>query len=425
MSPPDIVPPQPPAIDHGKSGTMRYRQKREAILNAAAQLFDRHSFKGAMLSEVASKVGLNTNSITYYWRKKEDLFFDCQMHTISTLGSIIDRAAAGGTPAERIRRLIGAFVDMLVECHAGRHPSIMSFRDLRELDASYTRVILAAYRDMFFRARDLMTDGAPPAENKMAFTVRTHLLLTQLQWARLWLSGFSIAGYPRMAERMCDIILNGLAVPSSVWRPSALDQRLATIDTPELPNHGFLPAAISLINEVGYEGASIDRISARLSVTKGSFYHHIRSKEDLFAECIRRTISVVEGMQNMVIQSEGTGFDKLSALSRALVSFQFSPRGPLLRTSTWSELSNYAQFHDRVEPVREFIQNTTDLFAAGMTDGSLRPAHQQVGALMMVGMISSATTLDKWVLGSEKTDVVDLYVRPFFEGLCCPIQPPS
>jgi len=418
------MPHQTPAPEHRKNETMRYRQKREAILNAAAQLFDKYGFKGTMLSEVASKVELNTNSITYYWKKKEDLFFDCQMHTINTIDSIIDRAATGQTPAERVRRFMSAFVETLVECHAGRYPAIMTFRDLQELGASHTQIIFAAYRDMFRRARNLVADGPLKTGNKMALTVRTHLLLAQAQWSRTWLAEFSITSYTRMADHMCDIILNGLKGPGFVWSPtSALDQRLIAIAAPDSPNHGFLAAAISLINEVGYEGASIDRVSARLSVTKGSFYHHIQSKKDLFAECIRRTISVVEGMQNMVLQSEGTGFEKLSSLSRALVGFQFSPHGPLLRISTWSELSNYAHFHNRVEPVRWFIQNVTEMFAAGMMDGSLRPIHQQVGALMVVGMISGATTLDKWVPGSEKTDVIDLYVRPFFEGICCPIEP--
>ena len=40
---------------------------------------------------------------------------------------------------------------------------------------------------------------------------------------------------------------------------------------------------------------------------------------------------------------------------------------------------------------------------------------------MVVGMVTGATTLDKWVPGSEKTNVTNLYVRPFFEGICCPI----
>ncbi|MDH1766782.1 TetR/AcrR family transcriptional regulator [Comamonas aquatica] len=401
--------------------TGRYHQKREAILNAATQLFDEYGIKGTMLSEVANKVGLSTNSITYYFKKKEDLVFECLMHTINTIGAITERAAAGPTPAERVRLFVCAFVDMLAECHAGRHPAIMSFRDVGELDASYTKVIFASYREMFRRVRNLLVEGELQTGNRMALTTRTHLLLTLTQWSRFWLAGFSLNSYPRIADHMVDIILNGLSGSGSRWGKNAVDRQLASLKIPDAPNQGFLAAAINLINEVGYDGASIDRISARMSVTKGSFYHHIPSKEDLFAECIRRTTSVVDTMQNLALQCDSNGFEKLSALSRALVDFHFSPRGPLLRVSAWSELSNYSHFHDRVQPLREFTQNVTDIFAIGMIDGSLRPTHQQVAALMVVGMITGATTLDKWVPGAEKTNTTEIYLRPFFEGICCPI----
>ena len=35
------------------------------------------------------------------------------------------------------------------------------------------------------------------------------------------------------------------------------------------------------MNEHGYLGASVQKISERLNVTKGAFYHHIEAKDDL------------------------------------------------------------------------------------------------------------------------------------------------
>ena len=55
----------------------------------------------------------------------------------------------------------------------------------------------------------------------------------------------------------------------------------------------FLRAATALVNEQGYRGASVDKISARLNVTKGSFYHHNDNKHDLISECFDRTFAVV------------------------------------------------------------------------------------------------------------------------------------
>ena len=50
-----------------------------------------------------------------------------------------------------------------------------------------------------------------------------------------------------------------------------------------LGGFAFLKAATRQINEHGYRGASVDRISASLNVTKGAFYHHNEAKDDLVA----------------------------------------------------------------------------------------------------------------------------------------------
>ena len=409
----------PPAEAEASDRTTgRYRQKREAILNAAARLFDENGVKGTMLSEVASQVGLSTNSITYYFKKKEDLVFECLMHTTNTLVILATEAAHADTPEERLTLFVKARWKKLAEATEGHYPARMSFRDLGDLDASYTKRIFAAYRDMFRQVRSLLATGPVTADNRMPLNIRTHLLLTSTQWARTWLSNFSVAHYDRVAAYMCDILLHGLVASGRAWGPTALDQRVAAIQLPEPSNHGFLVAAIHLVNEVGYNGASIDRISARMRVTKGSFYHHIPSKDDLLAECVSRTLMVVDRMQTVALQGEEASGDKLAALARGLVGHHFSPKGPLLRMTAWTELANLDQVFGQVVPLRQLTQTVMDLLASGMMDGSIRPTHQAIAAWMLVGILNGAMTLDKWVPGAEQTDVLALYLKPFFCGIC-------
>ena len=74
--------------------TARFRDKREAILDGAARLFNQHGVKGAMISDVARSVGLATNSLTYYYRKKEDLVAACLLRSMEAMGAAADAAAA-------------------------------------------------------------------------------------------------------------------------------------------------------------------------------------------------------------------------------------------------------------------------------------------------------------------------------------------
>lgn len=397
--------------------TGRYMKKREAIINVASKLFDEHGIKGAMLSEVARQVGLSTNSITYYFKKKEDLVFECLMHTVQTFDMITALAESETTPERRVRRFIDEFFKKLSECANGSYPAIMTFRDAAELDSSYTKIVFDRYRNMFRRVRGLLADGPITSENRMMLTLRTHLFLTQIQWCRIWMGSYSVESHDRIRFYVIDIMLNGIASPHMPWERNVIDTKLAQFHIPESPNQGFLVAAIHLINEAGYSGASIDRISASLSVTKGSFYHHIPSKEDLFAECIERTRAVLDGYQAAVHQHEGSGLEKLGALSRALLKYHFSAQGPLLRASAWSQISDYSLFHEKIRPLRELYQNMQDFLAAGMMDGSIRATHQSVAAMMVVGMINGSLTLDKWVPGSENINVDVLYVKPMYYGL--------
>ena len=113
------------------------------------------------------------------------------------------------------------------------------------------------------------------------------------------------------------------------------------------PVDAFLRAATALVNEQGYRGASVDMISARLHVTKGSFYHHNDNKLDLIAACFDRTFTVVRQALEAAESGGGSGWSRACAATRALVRFQLSDEGPLLRLSSTSALPDQAD-RDRV-----------------------------------------------------------------------------
>ena len=53
--------------------TDRFERKREAILDAATRILNRKGVKGLTLSDAASAVDLSTTSVTYYFKRKDDL----------------------------------------------------------------------------------------------------------------------------------------------------------------------------------------------------------------------------------------------------------------------------------------------------------------------------------------------------------------
>jgi AcrR family transcriptional regulator len=397
--------------------TQRYVKKREAILHAAAQLFNQHGVKGATLSDVAGRVGLSTNSITYYYKKKEDLVVACLLRSIEVINDIISVAAESASAEERIRQFIRLFFLRLAKIQGDDAPELMTFRDVQVLGSPHAEVIFAAYTDMFRRVRRLLVTDAVRIDNRVSLNARSHLLLTLTVSAMTWSLRYDPEDYELVAGRMSDILIGGIAAQSAQWGHAALDDALAQApDTGDTTQDAFLRAATALINEQGYRGASVDRISARLNVTKGSFYHHNPNKEDLISECFERTFSVTRRMQTVARAGEGSGWDKLCAVSRALVRYQFSERGPLLRMSAWSELPDDIR-ENKLRAINQLGQRFVGFMVDGMADGSIRPLDQSIAAFQVSGMINAAVVLDRWVPDITAENAVELFVRPLFFGI--------
>ena len=90
----------------GETGTKRFQAKRDAILAAAAEAINDQSAKGMTFADVASRVGLNTTSVTYYFRRKEDLASACFEYTLDRLQAMLDQAMEETTPEARVARYL-------------------------------------------------------------------------------------------------------------------------------------------------------------------------------------------------------------------------------------------------------------------------------------------------------------------------------
>lgn len=62
---------------------------------------------------------------------------------------------------------------------------------------------------------------------------------------------------------------------------SSSDQRPGSVLAPPDTRTRLLDATVALVREKGWAATSVDEICRRAGVTKGAFFHHFRSKEDL------------------------------------------------------------------------------------------------------------------------------------------------
>ena len=405
--------------------TARFQVKREAILGAAALQFNEQGVKGATLSGIAASVGLATNSVTYYYRRKEDLATACFLRAIAAFEALADAAAAHGiSVTERVHAFLRQHALLLADIEEGRRAPIVSFSDIRALPETQANDVFTAYTAMFRRVRALLQGGETTHLGRDDLNARAHMLLSIALWTRTWIGRYETDEYTRIAQRIGDLLIHGLAGASADWSTGGVEQDsertwklTSAVDS---TSEAFLRAATVLVNEQGYRGASIDRISARLNVTKGSFYHHHDTKHDLIAECFERTFAVMRQALSLAEDGPGSGWSRACAAARALVRFQLSEHGPLLRVSATSALPDRVQRERVRTTIRRLAERLTSVIVDGMMDGSIRPLDPAIAAQVVGAAVNAAAELHRWVANANEGNVADLYVRPAFEGLLCP-----
>ena len=419
--------------------TLRFAEKRELILDGAARLFNRRGIKAGTLSEVAAGVGLATNSLTYYYRKKEDLVGACLVRSIEALNQLIADAAEAPDAGGRVERFVHGFIARLQAIDEQRAPELILFGDMRALPQPQAAPVFAAYEAMFRRLRGLLRDPAVPAPRgsaaRRALNARTHLLLAQVQWTRAWLGRYEPADYPRAAARLCDILLHGLAAPGQAWDAAA--GQVPALDEGAEGSPGgaggegeagalreaYLRTATRLVNDHGVGGASVERIAAELALTKGSFYHHHDTKHALIDDCFERSLGLIRGVQRAALDGGGNGWQQLLAATAPLLRLHDPAdaavaRGPLLRLSAWTELPDELRWPRR-GAMNRLVERYAAMVADGVADGSLRRVDPVIAGHALSGLLNALAEVQHWVApgpGPAPAPLASIFARPLLCG---------
>ena len=394
-----------------EAGTKRFRAKRDAILAAAAEAINEQSAKGMTFADVARRVGLNTTSVTYYFRRKEDLAAAAFEHTLDTLGAMLERAAEEPTPEHRVARFLRLNMARLAAIGRGEESAFAVLSDLRATEEPVRGRLMAGWQRVFRTTRELW-GPAPTRAAKDLNGARAHVLLENIFWLPVWLTRYEPDQYRRVEERLTELFRTGLAAPGQPWAPAMLDLSHDAVPGRE----AFLLAATRLINELGYRGASVQRIASELNVTKGSFYHHLDAKDELVIACYKRSFDTIGDAQRQADAGTGNHWHRLSSAVATLLDVQFSERGPLLRTTALSGLPPSVR-SAMVERSNRIARRYAGTIMDGVAEGSIRPVDALVAAQALMAFQNAAFDMRKWAGTMPRERAVRMYASTLLYGL--------
>jgi AcrR family transcriptional regulator len=398
-----------------KQPSAKYVQKREQILQRAAEQFNVAGVRGATLETVAKSVNLNLTSIRHYFLKKDDLVAECYLRSIAVHTERLNKSLGVGPPEARVRDMIARYFEFRRRIREGTSPELIIFGDLRSLSGVHADKVWPTYVELFRTVRSIASEPDEIDDDRKRANARAHMLISQLMRAVFWLPKYQVEELGRVEDRFTDILVNGLGGPKAGCRAC-----LAPLEGEGSPDRisreSFLRAATSLINEQGYRGASVERIAARLNVTKGSFYHHLDAKVDLVVECFNRNYELLQKAQRNALASETTGLNQACAAAAALIRRQQTDAGPLLRNSALMSVDPDTRTR-MLDQMEKIVDRFSDMISDGVIDRSARACDTRIGGQMLMAQINSAAELRNWVPDVNADTCVDLYVKPIFRGL--------
>lgn len=182
--------------------------RRTDILKSAAAAFRRRGYHGASVDEIASALEMTKGNLYYYFKNKEEILYACHEYSLDILLALLkDVQASSSQPDEKLRRLVLAFVHVILDELQGTALTI----DLQALSPPLLRKIVAR-RDEFDRGlRAIIQQGmdqgrfAAGDPKILAFAV-----MGAVNWITKWYDPDGPMTSAQIGQAFADYLVGGL-----------------------------------------------------------------------------------------------------------------------------------------------------------------------------------------------------------------------
>lgn len=390
----------------------RFQRQRDRILDAATLSLNRNGVWGMTLQEVAGALGLRTSSVTYYFKKREHLAVAVFEGTLTRLSAMAHSAAQEPGPRQRVRRFVELYVAQYAQAQRGESRPLAILAEIRAMDESTRETLTARYQEIFRTIRAFFGPIDSP-DRRDLLTARTHIMIESLFWAGIWLSHFPLADFPRVAERMLRLFDGGLLVPGVVWRGDPLAQE-DNFAEPE--QRDYLRIATRLINDHGYKGASVSRITGELRRAKTHLYRHSEGKDELFAACARTSSHRIAAIGRLATEQEPLASQRIGRIVGSVLALQFGEDFPLLRSSALQAMPEAVRAV-AVERYERMAFSLMGLLVEAMEEGNVRIVDPFIAAQVLLSAIDSAYDLRRWRQEMPVDRAIAIYMEVLANGL--------
>lgn len=157
----------------------------------------------------------------------------------------------------------------------------------------------------------------------------------------------------------------------------------------------ILDVAQEAFARYGYDATGVAEICRRAGVTKGGFYHHFPSKQDVFLEMLQRWLAGMDQELEVLRSGEETVADEFRAMT-AMVPNVFQEAGgrlPLFLEFLTKAGHSPVVWQATVAPFRRYHTFFAKMVSDGIAEGSLRGVDPELASNLLLSFAVGLLTM--------------------------------
>lgn len=154
----------------------------------------------------------------------------------------------------------------------------------------------------------------------------------------------------------------------------------------EETHNRILAAAETCFAENGYDATGVAEICQSAGVSKGAFYHHFSSKQEVFLELLNRWLENTDQQLAMFKETDSNVPNTISSMAviPQYILGAADQHLPIYLEFLTQAVREPQIWQAAVEPYHRYSEFFAQVIQSGIEEGSLRPMDVQIGARVLI-----------------------------------------